>query len=80
MPVDKRDIFVSRTILNEEYGGKRQQQQQQQYQRLPLYSCALSLQSIQGEPVCTPDGTVFDIMYVHSLYVIDSLLTHTYSQ
>jgi peptidyl-prolyl cis-trans isomerase-like protein 2 len=44
----------------EDYGGKKKTIEGSAFKPLPYYCCALSLQPFE-DPVCTPDGVVFDI-------------------
>ena len=56
----KDKLYLSRSEGVQEGGGKVNQIQFMSKSILPFDHCALSLAPV-SDPVCTPDGTVFDI-------------------
>jgi peptidyl-prolyl cis-trans isomerase-like protein 2 len=44
-------------------GKKERDYEKQELKTLPFYCCHLSFQPFE-DPVCTPDGTIYDIVYV----------------
>ncbi|KAG4103040.1 peptidyl-prolyl cis-trans isomerase-like 2-like protein [Neocallimastix lanati (nom. inval.)] len=45
------------------FGGCKVRKQKQNFKRLPFDCCALSLQPFE-HPMCTPDGTIFELMNI----------------
>ena len=43
--------------------GKGSKERKAPFERLPFYCCGLSLAPFE-DPVCTPDGFVFDLLYI----------------
>lgn len=55
----KDRLFLTAKEWKEEWGGHREKRQLP-FQRLPFHCCAISFTSFE-DPVCTDDGTVFDV-------------------
>lgn len=61
MHVDK--LYITQTEWSNWFGGARAKKEDTQYKRLPFNCCALSLKPY-SDPVCTPDGTIFDLINI----------------
>jgi peptidyl-prolyl cis-trans isomerase-like protein 2 len=61
-------MYITASEWAVEFGGKKEAKNRPTSFRgaLPFYHCAFSLQPIQGDAVCTPDGRLFDIVYVET--------------
>jgi peptidyl-prolyl cis-trans isomerase-like protein 2 len=46
-----------------DFGGKKEAKERTAFHPLPFDCCALTFVPFE-DPVCTPDGTVYDILYV----------------
>ncbi|RIA96928.1 cyclophilin-like domain-containing protein [Glomus cerebriforme] len=46
-----------------QFGGIQARKKTEVFKRLPFYCCSLSLQPFE-HPVCTPDGTIFDLRHI----------------
>jgi hypothetical protein len=65
------DLLFLSYITQKEYAednhamgkGKKDRVDRQEVRTLPFYCCSLSLQPFE-DPVCTPEGTIYDIMCV----------------
>lgn len=58
----KDRLYLTAKEHKEEWGGYKQQRRIP-FQRLPFHCCAISFTPFE-EPVCTDDGTVFDILNI----------------
>jgi peptidyl-prolyl cis-trans isomerase-like protein 2 len=58
----KDKMHITYTELKEDWGGKKDVKRIP-FAKLPFYCCALSLSPFQT-PVCTPDGHVYDLVYI----------------
>ncbi|RKP18510.1 peptidyl-prolyl cis-trans isomerase-like 2-like protein [Rozella allomycis CSF55] len=57
-------LYITHSEWVNIFGGKKNNENSEtDFRRLPFYCCALSLQPF-GTPVCTEDGTVFDLIYI----------------
>jgi len=58
----KDRLFITSTEHKYEWGGKKDATKAP-VAKLPFYCCSLSLMPFE-DPVCTKDGTIFDIVYL----------------
>eukprot|EP01094_Clydonella_sp_ATCC50884_P014740 TRINITY_DN2524_c1_g1_i2.p1 TRINITY_DN2524_c1_g1~~TRINITY_DN2524_c1_g1_i2.p1 ORF type:complete len:499 (-),score=170.62 TRINITY_DN2524_c1_g1_i2:115-1611(-) len=58
-------LYITRSEWENEFGGKRAGDDvgERGRQALPFFCCSLSLLPFE-HPVCTPDGTVFDLLHI----------------
>lgn len=56
-------MYITATEWKQDFGGARKQKSNSDFKRLPFSSCAISLVPFEN-PVCTPDGSVFDILSI----------------
>ena len=56
----KDRLFITVSEYKRDWGGKKDASLAP-IPKLPFYCCALSLQPFQ-DPVCTPDGIIFDLV------------------
>ncbi|KAL2499590.1 Peptidyl-prolyl cis-trans isomerase CYP65 [Abeliophyllum distichum] len=59
----KDRMFITKTEWATEWGGAKSKESGAPFKRLPFYCCALTFTPFE-DPVCTADGTVFDIMNI----------------
>ncbi|KAJ7952754.1 Peptidyl-prolyl cis-trans isomerase [Quillaja saponaria] len=59
----KDRMFITKTEWATEWGGAKSKEIRTAFKRLPFYCCALTFTPF-GNPVCTADGSVFDIMNI----------------
>uniref|UniRef100_A0A8C5RX25 RING-type E3 ubiquitin-protein ligase PPIL2 n=1 Tax=Laticauda laticaudata TaxID=8630 RepID=A0A8C5RX25_LATLA len=59
----KDKMYITCTEYTHFYGGKKVEIPQSNFRRLPFDHCSLSLQPFEY-PVCTPDGTIFDLLNI----------------
>ncbi|WJZ91847.1 hypothetical protein VitviT2T_010888 [Vitis vinifera] len=59
----KDRMFITKTEWATEWGGAKSKNASVPFKRLPFYCCAVTFTPF-GDPVCTSDGTVFDIMNI----------------
>ncbi|KAL6013061.1 hypothetical protein ACLOJK_003551 [Asimina triloba] len=59
----KDRMFITKTEWATEWGGAKSKQASAPFKRLPFYCCALVFTPFE-DPVCTIDGSVFDIMNI----------------
>ncbi|CAI9752911.1 unnamed protein product [Fraxinus pennsylvanica] len=59
----KDRMFITKTEWATEWGGAKSKESGTPFQRLPFYCCALTFTPFE-DPVCTADGTVFDILNI----------------
>ncbi|OIV92843.1 hypothetical protein TanjilG_00977 [Lupinus angustifolius] len=59
----KDRMFITKTEWATEWGGAKSKEIRTPFKRLPFYCCALTFTPFQY-PVCTSDGTVFDVMSI----------------
>jgi len=59
----KDRMFITRTEWATEWGGAKQKEVAAPFKRLPFYCCALTFLPFE-DPVCTVDGSVFDLMSI----------------
>ncbi|KAL8472912.1 hypothetical protein ACS0TY_029945 [Phlomoides rotata] len=59
----KDRMFITKTEWATEWGGAKSKEYGTPFQRLPFYCCALTFTPFEV-PVCTADGSVFDIMHI----------------
>nr|AFK39547.1 unknown [Lotus japonicus] len=64
----KDRMFITKTEWATEWGGFKSKDNRTVFKRLPFYCCALTFTPFEY-PVCTPDGSVFDVMNI-TPYVI----------
>ncbi|KAK2372525.1 peptidyl-prolyl cis-trans isomerase CYP65 [Trifolium repens] len=57
----KDRMFITKTEWATEWGGFKSKENRTVFKRLPFYCCALTFTPFEF-PVCTPDGSVFDVM------------------
>uniref|UniRef100_A0A5B7BCV8 Putative peptidyl-prolyl cis-trans isomerase CYP65 isoform X2 n=1 Tax=Davidia involucrata TaxID=16924 RepID=A0A5B7BCV8_DAVIN len=57
----KDRMFITKTEWATEWGGAKSKEVRTPFKRLPFYCCALTFTPFE-DPVCTKDGSVFDIM------------------
>lgn len=56
-------MYITKTEWATEWGGAKSKQLQTPFKRLPFYCCALTFTPFEF-PVCTADGSVFDLMHI----------------
>ncbi|TQD92882.1 hypothetical protein C1H46_021515 [Malus baccata] len=59
----KDRMFITKTEWATEWGGAKAQPTSTPFKRLPFYCCALTFTPFE-DPVCTADGSVFDILNI----------------
>ncbi|KAJ0040123.1 hypothetical protein Pint_27885 [Pistacia integerrima] len=59
----KDRMFITKTEWATEWGGAKSKEIRTPFKRLPFYCCALTFTPFE-DPVCTADGTLFDIMTI----------------
>uniref|UniRef100_A0A2P2KED0 Cyclophilin-10 n=1 Tax=Rhizophora mucronata TaxID=61149 RepID=A0A2P2KED0_RHIMU len=59
----KDRMFITKTEWATEWGGAKSKDLRTPFKRLPFYCCALTFTPFD-DPVCTADGTVFDILNI----------------
>lgn len=59
----KDRMFITKTEWATEWGGFKSKENRTVFKRLPFYCCALTFTPFEF-PVCTPDGSVFDVMNI----------------
>lgn len=59
----KDRMFLTKTEWATEWGGYKSKENRTVFKRLPFYCCALTFTPFEF-PVCTPDGSVFDVMNI----------------
>ncbi|CAK7339657.1 unnamed protein product [Dovyalis caffra] len=59
----KDRMYITKTEWATEWGGAKSKQLHTPFKRLPFYCCALTFTPFEY-PVCTEDGSVFDLMYI----------------
>ncbi|KAI4324829.1 hypothetical protein MLD38_030281 [Melastoma candidum] len=59
----KDRMFITATEWATEWGGAKSKESQTPFKRLPFYCCALTFTPFE-DPVCTADGSVFDVMNI----------------
>lgn len=59
----KDRMFITKTEWATEWGGAKSKELRTPFKRLPFYCCALTFTPFE-DPVCTEDGSVFDIMNI----------------
>ncbi|CAI8588990.1 unnamed protein product [Vicia faba] len=59
----KDRMFITKTEWATEWGGFKSKENRTAFKRLPFYCCALTFTPFEF-PVCTPDGSVFDVMHI----------------
>ncbi|KAI4327346.1 hypothetical protein L6164_019819 [Bauhinia variegata] len=64
----KDRMFITKTEWATEWGGAKSKENRTSFKRLPFYCCALTFTPFEY-PVCTADGSVFDVMNI-SPYII----------
>jgi peptidyl-prolyl cis-trans isomerase-like 2 len=65
----KDRLYLSATEWKEDGGGFKKEGEKSQFEHQPFYYCAIALKPAEN-PVCAPDGTVFDFVYVMGLYCV----------
>ncbi|XP_044486387.1 peptidyl-prolyl cis-trans isomerase CYP65-like isoform X2 [Mangifera indica] len=63
-------MFITRTEWVSEWGGTKRKEIRTPFKRLRFHFCALSLTPFE-DPVCTADGTVFDMIFCRSCWWFD---------
>lgn len=58
-------MFITKTEWATEWGGAKPKDNSTPFKRLPFYCCSLTFTPFE-DPVCTADGSVFDIMNIVS--------------
>ncbi|KAI8814927.1 peptidyl-prolyl cis-trans isomerase-like 2 [Cladochytrium replicatum] len=58
-----RTLYITHSEWQTEFGGAKKKGAGSEFKRLPFYCCALSMQPLSN-PVCTDDGTLFDLLYI----------------
>ncbi|KAG8384273.1 hypothetical protein BUALT_Bualt04G0101300 [Buddleja alternifolia] len=59
----KDRMFITKTEWATEWGGAKSKEYGTPFKRLPFYCCALTFTPFE-DPVCTADGSVFEIMHI----------------
>ncbi|RAL46675.1 unnamed protein product [Cuscuta campestris] len=59
----KDRMFITKTEWATEWGGAKSKEIRTPFKRLPFYCCALTFTPFE-DPVCTEDGSVFDLMNI----------------
>ncbi|KAG1366922.1 peptidyl-prolyl cis-trans isomerase CYP65 [Cocos nucifera] len=59
----KDRMFITKTEWATEWGGAKSKETSTPFKRLPFYCCSLTFTPFE-DPVCTADGSVFDIMNI----------------
>ncbi|GMH14845.1 hypothetical protein Nepgr_016686 [Nepenthes gracilis] len=59
----KDRMFITKTEWATEWGGAKSKEIRTPFKRLPFYCCALAFTPFE-DPVCTEDGSVFDIVNI----------------
>lgn len=59
----KDRMYITKTEWATEWGGAKSKEIRTPFKRLPFYCCALTFTPFEV-PVCTRDGSVFEIMYI----------------
>ncbi|KAL3526886.1 hypothetical protein ACH5RR_011542 [Cinchona calisaya] len=59
----KDRLFITKTEWATEWGGAKSKEIRTPFKRLPFYCCALTFTPFE-DPVCTADGSVFDVMNI----------------
>ncbi len=59
--IDK--LYITQSEWTNWFGGARTKKEEITYKKLPFNHCALSLKPY-NDPVCTPDGTIFDLISI----------------
>ncbi|MBA0592150.1 peptidyl-prolyl cis-trans isomerase CYP65 isoform X2 [Gossypium raimondii] len=59
----KDRMFITKTEWATEWGGAKSKENRTPFKRLPFYCCALTFTPFEL-PVCTKDGSVFDLMNI----------------
>ncbi|KAL1809996.1 hypothetical protein DCAR_0729648 [Daucus carota subsp. sativus] len=59
----KDRMYLTKTEWATEWGGAKSKELRTPFKRLPFYCCALTFTPFE-DPVCTADGSVFDIMHI----------------
>lgn len=59
----KDRMYLTKTEWATEWGGAKSKELRTPFKRLPFYCCALTFTPFE-DPVCTADGSVFDIMNI----------------
>ncbi|MQL70205.1 hypothetical protein Taro_002516, partial [Colocasia esculenta] len=61
----KDRMFITKTEWATEWGGAKSREASTPFKRLPFYCCSLTFTPFE-DPVCTVDGSVFDVMNIVS--------------
>eukprot|EP00842_Homolaphlyctis_polyrhiza_P004324 jgi/Hompol1/4893/HPOL_001036-RA len=56
-------LYITSTEWSSDFGGAKRAPIGSEFKRLPFSCCALSLQPFEN-PMCTPDGTIFDLINI----------------
>lgn len=59
----KDRMFITKTEWATEWGGAKSKENTMPFKRLPFYCCSLTFTPFE-DPVCTDDGSVFDLMNI----------------
>ncbi|KAB1214909.1 Peptidyl-prolyl cis-trans isomerase-like 2 [Morella rubra] len=59
----KDRMYITKTEWATDWGGAKSKETRTPFKRLPFYCCALTFTPFE-DPVCTADGSVFDIMSI----------------
>ncbi|KAF3949707.1 hypothetical protein CMV_024459 [Castanea mollissima] len=59
----KDRMFITKTEWANDWGGAKSKESRTPFKRLPFYCCGLTFTPFE-DPVCTADGSVFDIMHI----------------
>ncbi|GFP90289.1 peptidyl-prolyl cis-trans isomerase cyp65 [Phtheirospermum japonicum] len=59
----KDRMFITKTEWATEWGGAKSKENGTPFKRLPFYCCALTFTPFE-DPVCTADGSVFDVLNI----------------
>ncbi|KAK8933497.1 Peptidyl-prolyl cis-trans isomerase-like 2 [Platanthera zijinensis] len=59
----KDRMFITKTEWATEWGGAKSKELTTPFKRLPFYCCALTFTPFE-DPVCTDDGSVFDVLHI----------------
>eukprot|EP00252_Welwitschia_mirabilis_P025552 TRINITY_DN8027_c0_g1_i3.p1 TRINITY_DN8027_c0_g1~~TRINITY_DN8027_c0_g1_i3.p1 ORF type:complete len:589 (+),score=152.53 TRINITY_DN8027_c0_g1_i3:302-2068(+) len=59
----KDRMFITKTEWATEWGGAKEKNTRVPFKRLPFHCCALTFTPFE-DPVCSPDGHVFDVMHI----------------
>ena len=63
----KDKLWITSKEHQRDFGGHKNKTETK-FEKLPFYCCSLSLIPFRT-PVCSPKGHIFDLLYVHNIYI-----------